>query len=84
MVVSTILETPLPSGVLPNSTPIAPGTDAWITTVAMCPGSALKSKLVPPSAASKIDYLSISLLSWFANCQGMHLSANCMQIKKQL
>jgi hypothetical protein len=66
MVVSTILDTPLPSGVLPKSTPITPGSVAWITTVAMCPRSAImKSNMVPPSAALRIDYLSIF---WVGKC----------------
>ena len=70
MVVSTILETPLPSGGLPKSTPIAPGPVVWITTVSMCPGKAIKNRVVPLSAASRINYLSISLFSGLANAGG--------------
>jgi hypothetical protein len=56
---SAVLETPLPSGVLPRTPPPQPGPAAWATTMAMCPGLAVFLQLVPPSVASEIDDLCI-------------------------
>jgi len=59
MVVSTILETSLSSGVLPRTTATAPGSATCTSTMAMWTGTTTISQLVPPFVASGIDYLSI-------------------------
>jgi len=63
MVVSSILETPLSSGVLPSSPATAPIAAPWTPTLAVClmvtaaAASAALDQLVVPSAVSGIDYV---------------------------
>ncbi len=62
VVVSTILETSLSSGVLPSTALTTPGTAACTAPVAMSTGSSASttiSRPVPLFVASGIDYLSI-------------------------
>ena len=59
VVVSTVLEASLSSGVLLSSSATTPGSATCTTAMAMCTGTPAVSQLVRPFVASGIDYLSI-------------------------